>query len=48
LGPIEYDAARSTNTLGPENPALSDVSTAVDVAVQKQIEAARIAAQNKK
>lgn len=39
LGPIEYDAARATGNLGPDNDALNDVSSAVDAAVQAQIAA---------
>ena len=39
LGPIEYDAARATNNLNPNNKALSDVSSAVDAAVQAEIAA---------
>jgi len=41
LGPIEYDAARAKNNLGPANNALGDVSNAVDAAVQAQIAAAQ-------
>ena len=39
LGPIEYDAARATDNLGPANNALGAVSNAVDAAVQAQIAA---------